>query len=424
MRIAFFKGNMYKGILLLFALSICNGGNAQTITTIAGNGTPGYNGDGVAATTQFWAPTGVALNGNGNVYVADRRNNRIRMITVQGKVITIAGIDDAGSYGDNEPATDAQLNNPAGLAVDAAGNVYIADKNNNRIRKIAPTGIISAFAGSNEAGYSGDGGPATAGKLNAPTGIAVDRAGNVYIADAGNNCIRKVTSTGYMSTIAGTGVAGYNGDTLNAIAVRLNVPNSVAVDSAGNVYIADTWNYRIRKVTHDSIISTIAGTGAAGFSGDGKAATVAELNLPTGVAVDKNGNVYITDQGNNRVRRITTEGMMSTIAGTGNAGYSGDNGAAFIAELNEPYGIATDAAGNLYVAEQQNNTIRRITAPPAATRMVRNTTNTGNKITNTNASSRPFTPPPFSNGAPAQVRSQSVPISPPMHSSPAPSYHK
>jgi trimeric autotransporter adhesin len=397
---------MNKAILLSCMLSMAIGANAQNINTVAGSGTAGFNGDASAATaTQLWAPTGVAVIG-GTVYVADRRNNRIRRVNGPGPIMTIAGNDNSDNTGDGGPATDASLNDPAGIAVDGAGNIYFADKSNNRVRKITPAGVITAFAGNGEKGWSGDGGAATAATLKAPIGVAVDRAGNVYIADAGNNIVRKVTPQGVISTIAGTGVAGYTSDTLKAVAVELNAPTGVAVDTAGNVYIADTWNYRIRKVTLDGKISTVAGTGGAGNKGDGDRATAAELNLPTGVAVDKEGSIYIAEQGSNRVRRVMPSGYVYTLAGTTKAGFSGDGGPGTIADMNEPYGIALDAAGtSLYVAEQENNRVRKINIPPIP-KVAKPAPATAKAPTQ----QQPFkSPPPMRSGTPTYQPSQSGP---------------
>jgi sugar lactone lactonase YvrE len=356
---------IYKSVLLLAVLAAGYTGNAQKITTIAGTGVAGYNGDeGTATGIELWSPAGVAVSG-GAVYVADGLNNRIRKISPAGTITTIAGIDDPGNAGDGGPATDAQLNDPTGIAVDNHGNLYIADKYNNRIRKVTPQGMISAFAGTGVQGFGGNGGTATAALLNAPAGLMADSAGNIFIADAGNNCIREVTTAGIILNFAGNGTPGFSGDGRAATAAQLYLPNGMAIDTAGNIYIADSWNYRVRKVTPAGIITTIAGTGIAGYAGDGAIDTAAQLNLPTGIAADRAGNIYIADQGNNRIRRILPGGIMTTLAGTGNAGYSGDGGAAAIADLNAPPAIAVDAGYNLYIAEQQNNRIRRVAIPQA-----------------------------------------------------------
>ena len=277
------------------------------ITTIAGNGTQGYNGDNIAATTaELWSPNGVAVDASGNVYIGDYLNNRVRKVTVStGIITTIAGNGTGGYNGDGIAATNAQLSAPMQVAADASGNVYIADFNNIRIRKVmAGTGIISTIAGSGGYGYTGDGGQATAATMESPVGVALDGSGNVYIADWRASVIRKVTvSSGIITTIAGDGTQNYSGDGGAATAAKLNQPNGVAIDASGNVFIADRYNNRIRKVT-GGIISTYAGNGTGGFNGDGIPATNAELSFPTGVAVDGSGNVYINDEFNERVRKV------------------------------------------------------------------------------------------------------------------------
>ena len=377
--------NPFKQALFFLALTSGTLVHAQIITSIAGNGTAGYNDEVTATAAQLYAPQGVAVYGS-TIFVADGMNNRLRRISGLGEITTIAGNDYSGNNGQNGPATDAQLNGPAGVAADFKGNLYIADKYNNQISIINPAGIINGFAGTGTKGLSGDGGPASAALLNAPAGIAADTAGNIYIADGGNHCIRKVSPDGIIKTIGGTGVSGFSGDGGNATAAMLNTPTSVAVDSTGNVYVADSWNYRIRKISSQGIITTIAGTGAAGYGGDGNWDTLALLNLPTGIVTDKAGNLFIADQGNNRIRKIDKNGIISTAAGIGTAGFSGDGGNALNAELNAPYGIALDAAGNLYIAEQQNNRIRKVTPPPAA-----------KVVKNTKSSTKPYNPPPITN---------------------------
>jgi trimeric autotransporter adhesin len=331
------------------------------ITTIAGNNTAGYSGDGGAATAaELYDPRCVAVDGSGNVYIADAYNNRIRKVDPSGVISTFAGNGTAGYSGDGGAATAAELSYPRGVAVDGSGNVYIADQNNNRVRKVAPSGFISTFAGNGTAGYSGDGGAATAAKLYYPTGVAVDGSGNVYIADYFNHRIRKVDPSGVISTIAGNSNVGYSGDGGAATAAKLYYPLGVAVDGSGNVYIADEDNHRIRKVNPLGIISTIAGNGTVGYSGDGGAATAAELDDPTGVAVDGSGNVYIADQANSVIRKVDLSGVISTFAGNGTFGYSGDGGVAIAAQLNHPAGVAVDGSGNVYIADYYNNRIRKV----------------------------------------------------------------
>jgi sugar lactone lactonase YvrE len=281
-----------------------------------------------------------------------------------GIINTVAGNGTAGYSGDGGAATSAELHGPNAVAVDTAGNIYIADYYNNRIRKVtASTGDISTAAGNGTAGYSGDGGAATSAELNGPGDVAVDSAGNIYISDLGNNRVRKVTvSTGVISTVAGNGTKGYSGDGGAATSAEIG-SDAVTVDTAGNIYLADTSNNRIRKVTVSTgIITTVAGNGTAGFSGDGGAATSAELNVPDGVVVDSAGNIYIADHNNERIRKVTVStGKISTVAGNGTAGYAGDGGAATSAELNGPGGLALDSAGNIYFGDFGNNRIRKVT---------------------------------------------------------------
>jgi hypothetical protein len=275
-------------------------------------------------------------------------------------ISTVAGNGIGGDSGDGGAATAAQLWDPRGVAVDAAGKLYIADSGRHRIRKVTPDGIITTVAGNGIEGYSGDGGAATAASLRWPYGVAVDATGNLYIADADNHRIRKVTQDGIITTVAGNGIGGYSGDGGAATAASLYYPRDVAVDAAGNLYIADSDNHRIRKVTSAGIITTVAGKGTGGYSGDGGAATSASLLWPHGVAVDATGNLYIADKNNNRIRKVTPSGIISTVAGNGAYGYSGDGGPATAASLQWPHGVAVDAAGNLYIADTSNHRIRKV----------------------------------------------------------------
>ncbi len=343
-------------------------GATGTISTIAGIGVRGYSGDGGPATQALLGdPVGVAVDGNGNVYIADADNHRIRRVeAATGTISTIAGTGERDYSGDGGPATQAEFRDPVGVAVDGNGNVYIADADNHRIRRVeAATGTISTIAGTGERGYSGDGGPATEAELGYPSGVTVDGAGNLYIADEGDDRIRKVeAATGTISTIAGTGEWGYSGDGGPAIEAQLSEPHGVAVDAVGNVYVTDYWNHRVRKV--DAVtgtISTIVGTGEWGYSGDGGPASEAQLRYPSAVAVDGAGNLYIADSGNNRIRKVdVATGTISTIAGTGEWGYSGDGGPASEAQLRYPSAVAVDGAGNLYIADSGNNRIRKVSA--------------------------------------------------------------
>ncbi|WP_247233359.1 MopE-related protein, partial [Telluribacter sp. SYSU D00476] len=344
-----------------------------TISTVAGNGTASYGGDGGLATSaSLYYPSDVAVDAIGNIYIADQSNQRIRRVSASdGTISTVAGNGTYGYSGDGGPATSASLATPRYIAVDAAGNLYIADLNNYRIRRVsASDGTISTVAGNGTAGYGGDGGLATSATLGNPGGVAVDAAGNLYIADQSNQRIRRVSaSDGTISTVAGNGAYGYGGDGGLATSASFRDPSDVAVDAAGNLYIADQHNQRIRRVSaSNGTISTVAGTGVFEYSGDGGPATSARINNPSGVAVDAAGNLYIADFGNQRIRRVSaSDGTISTVAGTGTQGYSGDGGPATSASFRYPYGVAVDAAGNLYIADRDNYRIRWVSAPAAPT---------------------------------------------------------
>ena len=334
---------------------------------MAGTGVQGSSGDGGASTSaQCNYPDGVSVDISGNVYIADTFNNKIRKVTSTGIITTIAGTGTAGSTGDGGAATSAQLGYPQGVSVDISGKVYIADRNNNKIRKVTSTGIITTIAGTGVGGANGVGGAATSAQLNNPFAVAVDISGNVYIADYWNYQIRKVTIAGILTTIAGTFSPGSTGDGGAATNAQLNGPSWVSVDISGNVYIADSGNNKIRKVTNTGIITTIAGTGATGSSGDFGAATSAQLNNPWGVSVDISGNVYIADTDKNKIRMVTSTGFIITFAGTGATGSSGDGGAATSAQLNSPAGVSVDISGNLYIADYANSKIR-VVAPQLPT---------------------------------------------------------
>ena len=339
---------------------------AQIITTICGSSTTGYTGDGFAAgLAETNGPHGVTTDVYGNIYFADHYNNCVREILTSGIIKTIAGNGTPGFSGDGTLATSAEMNQPFGVTVDAHGNIYIGDTYNNRVRMVNPSGIISTIAGTGVAGFSGDGTLATTARLNAPYGVAVDTAGNIYIGDGSNSRVRKIAAgTGIITTIAGNGIAGYGGDLGPATSAKLYVPSYLNFDAAGNLYITDNANHRIRKVDLSGTITTVAGNGTGGFGGDGGLATAAEINYPGGIALDKAGNLYITDYLNNRIRVVNASGIISTIAGGGVPGYSGDGGLATLAELYQPTDVAVDTNGNVYIADFFNNRLRKITMAP------------------------------------------------------------
>ncbi|GAB3993632.1 hypothetical protein GCM10028807_29390 [Spirosoma daeguense] len=331
------------------------------ITTIAGNGTFGFGGDGGLATSaNLYYPRGVAIDRTGNLYIADFYNYRVRKVSTAGIITTVAGNGTFGFGGDGGPATSASLSYPYGVSVDGSGNLYVADRENQRIRKVTTLGVISTVAGSGNLGFSGDGGPATSASLAYPTDVVADSLGNLYIADPNNQRIRKVSTSGVISTIAGTGLPTFGGDGGPALNANMAYPSGVAVDALGNVFVADQGNNRIRKVNTSGIINTIAGNGTLGFGGDNGPAPNANLYYPTDVVTDKAGNLFIADQGNNRIRKVTTSGIITTIAGNGSYGFSGDGGNATSATLANPYGVAIDGSGNLYIADQKNQRIRKV----------------------------------------------------------------
>jgi trimeric autotransporter adhesin len=346
------------------------------INTYAGDGTIGYAGDGGAGTSaEIWAPVALAVDSSGDVYFVENGDSRIRMIKasttfasdiasgtapVSGTISTVAGNGTAGFFGDGSTATNAEMNFPSGVALDTSGNLYVADALNLRIRKISGSNI-SSVAGNGVLSYSGDGGAAIAAQMNAPQATAVDSSGNLYIADTANNVVRKVTRDGVIHPFAGNGSAGFGGDGGAATSAQLRGPRGLAVDSSGNLYIADSNNNRVRMVAPSGTITTVAGNGTAGYGGDGGAGASAELYTPVGVSVDGSGNLYIADLNNQRIRMVSAgSGIMTTVAGTGNAGYSGDGGPATSAQLNYPIGVAVDSGANIYIADSANYVIRKV----------------------------------------------------------------
>ena len=316
------------------------------ISTVAGTGSAGYSGDGGPATSaQLNQPYGVAVDSQGNLYIGDQWNHRVRKVTPSGTITTVAGTGTAGYSGDGGPATDAQLNWPYGVAVDSADNLYIADYENDRVRKVdASSGTITTVA----SGLSG------------PCAMAFDADGNCYIAEFANPRVSKLSTSGIVTAFAGTGFGGSPVDGVSATSSPVAAPAGLAVDADGNVYIASADANRIRKVDTSGIISTCVGPGTAGTLGDGGLATAADLGTPYGVAVDASGNLYIAGTMGNRIRKVDTSGIITTVAGTGTGGSSGDGGAAASAQLSGPMGVICDLNGDLYIADFYNSRIRKV----------------------------------------------------------------
>jgi sugar lactone lactonase YvrE len=336
-------------------------GPEEKIKTVAGRLGIVYPEGGVPAlTVRLISPHGVSADAHGNLVVTDFGGHRVDKVSSTGQATTVAGTGVAGYAGNDGAATSASLASPSETAVDEAGNLFIADTNNHCIRKVDAAGLITTVAGTGAPGYGGDGDKAKTAVLNSPYGVAADGRGSVFIADTYNHRIRKLDSTGLISTVAGTGVPGDAGDGKQATEAQLNTPHAVAVDDQGALYIADTHNHRIRKVDSGGTISTIAGNGIEGYAGDGSAAVSASLNCPHGVAVDSSGNVFISDAYNFRIRKVDASGIINTLAGKGISGYGGDGGAASNASLGPPHGIAVDSSGNIFIADMTNGRIRKL----------------------------------------------------------------
>ncbi|MBC7554348.1 MAG: T9SS type A sorting domain-containing protein [Taibaiella sp.] len=358
-----------KKIILLFAcFGLSNNIEAQTITTFAGNGpenevTGTFAGDGGQATAASLSrPSDICIDGTGCLLIADGHNNRVRKVNTAGIITTIAGTGINGNSGDGGPATAAQLNGPNGVTTDKYGNIYITSI--TQICKVSIAGIITTIAGTGTVGYSGDGGQATAATLRAST-ATMDSVGNFLIADAGNHCIRKVTASGIISTIAGTGIQGFSGDGAPASAAQLYGPGSIAFDKAGNMFIVDGLNLRIRKIDTAGIITTIAGNGTNMVGGNGGPASVATLSNTVTIALDGADNIYMTESNGNIVRRIDhTSGIITKVAGDGVTvcGFAGDGGPASAAQLCGPAGLAIDVTGRVYFTDVKNHRVRRLSS--------------------------------------------------------------
>jgi len=348
--------------------------SGQTINTFAGNGTAGYSGDGGPATAaEINRVVGLAADAAGNIYLADQNNNVVRKVDTHGVITTFAGTGVAGFAGDGGQATAAELNGPLGVCVAPSGAIYVNDEGNLRVREISPSGIITTIAGNGSAVSSGDGGPATAAGFVIPIRCAVDPSGNLFIVDQGASVVRKVDGSGIITTYAGTdGVLGFGGDGGPATLAEFNNPTWVTEDASGNLYISDQFNHRVRMVAAATgTITTVAGNGTGTFAGDGGPATSASLYYPGGTVVDPSGNLFIVDGGNNRIREVKG-GIISTVAGTATAGYTGDGGPPALAELDSPFPLTLDYAGNLYVGDGDytgdltDNRVREISGVAAA----------------------------------------------------------
>jgi uncharacterized protein (TIGR03437 family) len=348
------------------------------ITTVVGTGKPGFAGDGgPAARAELAMATGyeeleeyahLAFDAQGNLYIPDQFNNRVRRVDRNGIITSVAGAGDYGFRGNNVPATEAALANPTAVLADPAGNLYICDQHNNRVRRVSRDGIITTFAGNGEHGWSGNGGPATRAALDFPGGLALDAAGNLYISDTHNNQIRKVAPNGIITPYAGNGEHAYGGDGGNALAAALDWPAGLALDPQGNLYIADQHNNCIRRVSAAGVITTLAGRGPNdwGYAGDGGPAGNALLDYPAAVALDAQGNLFISDQRNSCIRRVDRNGIITTVVGNGTPGFAGDGGPPLLAMLDYPSGLAFDSEGSLYINDHYNNRIRKVVFNPPA----------------------------------------------------------
>lgn len=354
---------MNRLLFLFLFLPVVAG--AQIITTVAGTGTRGDGSDGgPASVAELNQPSGIAIDEAGTIYFIDAGNENISKITADGIIHILVGIHEGHRYnpaygynGDGGPATNAVVWKPQSIVAGQPGDIYFGDYENSVIREVSSTGTINTIAGFPQK----SGNDNSLAVLNRPGSLTFNIPGNLYFADVHNNMVRRIGKDGSITTIAGTGEAGYSGDGGPAIDAQLNKPWCTAADDSGNVFIADTYNNVVRKVNTAGIISTYAGNGVAGYSGDGGPASAAQINSPHGIATDKAGNLYITDVTDNVIRRVDADGIISTFAGNGHRGYSGDKGMATNAQLNLPSDVALDAAGNVYIADGLNHVIRKVT---------------------------------------------------------------
>jgi sugar lactone lactonase YvrE len=343
--------------MMWFCISPFGRAQGALINTLVGSGQYGFSG-GAATSAIMDGVYAIAVNSQGTVYLADSWNNRIRVLLSDGMVTTIAGTGETGFAGDGGAAIAAKLNCPRGIAVDSQGNIYFSDSGNSRIRKIDSGGKISTIAGTGSDGFSGDSGLATAAQLNSPRGLAIDAGGNLYIADGFNFRIRMINAQGKITTIAGMGAFGQSGDGGPATSATIGLVQGLALDKVGNLYLVDVYNHCVRKVLANGNISTIAG-GGFGTAADGELAINAHLRFPQGIAADAQGTIYVADSENHRVWMIGTDGIMHVFAGTGTAGFSGDGSAAYAAQLNCPYALAIDPEGGVLISDLRNYRLRR-----------------------------------------------------------------
>lgn len=361
MRLQKLPAGLSLGLIALILAGCCRTDQTNSCNNAGnnagnGSGTTAGSSDGTGSNVRFNQPTGITVDAGGNLFVSDTGNNTIRKITSAGAATTIAG--SVGSTGSSDgTAQNARFNQPGGIAVDGAGNLYVADTQNHTIRKVSSSGVVSTLAGS--AGQSGQNdGTADNARFNQPWGLVLDPAGNLYVADTGNDTVRKVSPSGVVTTLAGSaGIVGsQDGNGSNA---QFNLPQGIAIDSAANLYIADTGNNTIRKLTTAGVVTTLAGSAGSGGSSNGSGQR-ASFMQPNGMVVDSSGNIRIADSGNQLIRSLSASGVTSTLAGSaGNVGTSDGSGSN--ARFNLPKGIASDAANNLYVADTGNNLLRKVT---------------------------------------------------------------
>jgi sugar lactone lactonase YvrE len=342
-----------------FAGGLCFAQTSQYVaTTIAGGGLPSTPATAVGTPVAY--PHSVVADSSGNLYFTAM--NCVFQVDSGGTATRVAGNSASPGYsGDGGPATSAQFSNPEGPAIDGAGNLYVADSGNGTIRRIGPNGVITSLILNGSSAYFGVRSPLLSPFLNYPIAVAVDGSGNLYIGESA--AVLRVAANGALTTIAGTGTTGDSGDGGPATSAQLNSPAGIAVDASGNVYFADNMSNRVRKIGTNGTINTVAGTGVAGYSGDGgPAAPFSQLNSPNGISLDAAGALYIADTNNYVIRKVAPGGMIASVAGNGQLGYGGDGGPASAGQLSFPYGVATDTAGNLYITDTWNSRIRKVSA--------------------------------------------------------------